>query len=102
MGIPFLDIFNIGAKILDKVIPDPAAKAAAQLELAKLNQAGEFKEMEDALARDLAQVEINKIEAASDDRFKSGWRPFAGWTCGAGLAYSFLIQPISTFVSSLF
>lgn len=32
----------------------------------------------------LAQVELNKIEAASDSIYKSGWRPAAGWSCVAG------------------
>jgi len=35
-------ILNIGGKLIDKLIPDPAAKAAAQLELARLAQEGEL------------------------------------------------------------
>lgn len=81
-------------KILDKVIPDPQAKAQAQLEMLRLNQAGEFKELDSQLQRDLAQVEINKIEAGSDSFFKSGWRPAVGWTCAGGLAYQILIRPL--------
>jgi hypothetical protein len=81
-------------KILDKVIPDPQAKAQAQLEMLRLNQAGEFKEIDSQLQRDLAQVEINKIEAGSDSFFKSGWRPAVGWTCAGGLAYQILIRPL--------
>ena len=34
-------LLNIGGKLIDKLIPDPAAKAAAQLELARLAQEGE-------------------------------------------------------------
>lgn len=40
------------------------------------------------------QLEINKIEAASESAFKGNWRPFIGWLCGAALAYQFLIRPI--------
>lgn len=40
------------------------------------------------------QVDLNKIEAASDSTFKSGWRPMVGWICCAGLAYVFLVRPI--------
>ena len=38
-------LLEIGAKILDKVIPDPEAKAKAQLELQKLAQDGELAKM---------------------------------------------------------
>jgi hypothetical protein len=37
-------------------------------------------------ATDLAQVEVNKIEAASSNLFVSGWRPAVGWGGVAGLA----------------
>ena len=40
------------------------------------------------------QIEINKAEASNPSIFVSGWRPFVGWVCGMGLAYSFLGQPL--------
>jgi hypothetical protein len=46
----------------------------------------------------LAQIEVNKIEAASASFFKSGWRPGAGWVCVAGLSYDFLVRPILPWV----
>ena len=39
-------ILAIGSKLLDKFIPDPQAKAQAQLELAKMEAEGQFKELE--------------------------------------------------------
>ena len=36
------DIIGAGLKIIDKVIPDPAAKAAAQLELQKIANEGKL------------------------------------------------------------
>jgi len=89
-----LDILTVGSKLIDRIIPDPQQKAAAQLELFRAHQAGEFKEMDNALQLALAQNETNKIEAASDMFFKSGWRPFVGWVCGCGLAYQFLLRPL--------
>lgn len=49
-----------------------------------------------ALAKslDLAQIEVNKEEAKSGLIFVSGWRPFVGWTCGAALAWTFVVSPI--------
>jgi uncharacterized membrane protein len=33
----------------------------------------------------LAQLEVNKAEAASGSLFKGGWRPAIGWICGLAL-----------------
>lgn len=38
-------ILNIGGKLIDKLIPDPEAKARAQLELAQMAQTGELAKM---------------------------------------------------------
>ena len=46
----------------------------------------------------LAQLEINKAEAASGSLFKGGWRPFIGWTSGIAFAYHFVLQPLLVFV----
>ena len=94
-------LLDAGLRILDKVIPDPQAKAQAQLELLKLQQAGEFRQMEADLQLSLAQTEVNKVEAASPDLFKSGWRPGAGWICVLGLAYQFLLQPLLAWGSTI-
>ncbi len=48
------------------------------------------------------QQEINKIEAASDNLFKSGWRPFVGWSCGWAVAWHFSIGPFFSYVLSIF
>ena len=80
--------------ILDKVIPDPEARARAQLDLLRLQQEGQFKELDAQLQVNLAQAEINKIEAASQSGYQAGWRPLAGYVCVAGLAYEFLLRPL--------
>jgi hypothetical protein len=46
---------------------------------------------------DVAQLEINKAEAAHRSIFVAGWRPFIGWTCGVALAYTYVVQPILVF-----
>tara|TARA_R110002020_G_scaffold383526_2_gene594166 strand:+ start:230 stop:637 length:408 start_codon:yes stop_codon:yes gene_type:complete len=46
---------------------------------------------------DIAQLDINKTEAAHRSIFVAGWRPFIGWTCGVALAYTYVIQPILVF-----
>ena len=42
---PLAALLDVGGKLIDKLIPDPEAKAKAQLELAKLAQDGELAKM---------------------------------------------------------
>ena len=89
-------------KVLDKFFPDPAVKQQAQLQILQLQQAGEFKELDSQLQRDLSQADINKVEAASPDFFRGGWRPAVGWVCVVGLLYDFLTQPLLSWASNAF
>jgi hypothetical protein len=67
---------------------------SAKLELIKLQQSGD-------LAQIAGQLEINKAEAANPSPFTSGWRPFVGWTCGAGFAVQFVVEPVGEWISAL-
>ena len=79
------------SSILDKFIPDADERARLAHEIATMaeRQAHELA---------LAQIDVNKAEAASSSVFKGGWRPFIGWTCGAAFAYHFVLQPLAVFV----
>lgn len=79
-------ILELGAKLLDKIIPDKDARDKAQAELLKAAQDNDFQ-----LA--LAQIRVNEEEAKSENLFKSGWRPAIGWTCTFGLVYNFVLYP---------
>lgn len=87
--------------IIDKLVPDPAQKAQMQIEAMKMTQAGEFKEIDAQLQRDLAQIAVNQTEAASPDFFKSGWRPSVGWICSAGLGIQFIVAPMASWGAAL-
>lgn len=78
--------------LLDKFIPDAGEKAKLAHEIATMaeKQAHELA---------LAQIEVNKAEAASGSIFKGGWRPFIGWTCGVAFAYHFVVQPFMIFIA---
>lgn len=80
-------------QILDKIIPDPQAAADAKLKALELAQKGELATLDADLKLALGQMEVNRAEAATD-AFRGGWRPFAGWCCGVGLAYTFLLKPL--------
>lgn len=99
MGIPILDA---AIKIIDKIIPDPAAKAEAKLKVLELEQSGWLKELEAEKELALGQLEVNKIEAASPDFFRGGWRPAVGWTCATGLAVQFVLAPLLPWIVGVF
>lgn len=98
----WLDAIPLIGKVLDRLIPDPAAKAQAQLDLLKMQQSGELAQL--AADTDLAkgQTDVNKQEAASTNTFVSGWRPFIGWVCGLGMASQFVIGPLFTWGATLY
>lgn len=50
----------------------------------------------------LGQVDIDKLEAVSESRFDSGWRPFIGWVCGLALAMSILVEPTVNYLAGWF
>jgi len=65
---PISALIGIGTKLIDKLIPDPEAKARAQLELAKMAQDGQLEEMKTQMSAILA-------EAQSADPWTSRARP---------------------------
>ena len=72
-------LLNVGGKLIDKLIPDPEAKAKAQLDLAKMAQDGELARM--ANETDLYKTEQNnltdrlKSDMASDSWLSKNIRP---------------------------
>ena len=89
---PFSPIIELVGKVIDKAIPDPEAKARAQIELLKLQQEGQFRAEENALTLAMGQIAVNTEEAKSGSLFIGGWRPCIGWTCAGGLLYQFLFR----------
>jgi len=70
-----------------KFIQDKDAAAKMAHELATLAD----KQAQQAM---LAQIEVNKAEAAGN-WFQASWRPLCGYVCVMGLAVNFLISPIA-------
>lgn len=98
---PISILLDIGGKVIDRVFPDPVAKAQAQLELFKLQQSGELAALSADVQMTLGQLDVNKAEASNPNTFVSGWRPFVGWTCGAGFAVQLVVGPFATWGSRL-
>ena len=73
--IPMAALFNIGMKVLDKVIPDPEARAKAQAELLKVQQEGRLAELN---ADNVEAQELTKRQQAdmsSDSWLSKNIRP---------------------------
>ena len=78
------------AGLLDKFIEDKDTKNAL---------AHEISTMAERHAQELAkgQLEVNKVEAASQSMFVAGWSPAVGWVCVLGMASNFIIIPMANF-----
>ena len=77
--------------VLDRFFPNKEEKAKAQREIAS--------RLTEHLAKvDIAQIQVNQQEAIHRNLFVAGWRPFIGWSCGLALFYTYLAQPVITFV----
>lgn len=65
--------------------------------------AHEIATMAEKHANDIAkaQIEVNKVEAASSSLWVSGWRPAVGWVCVMGMAGNFMVIPFANFVLAL-
>jgi hypothetical protein len=79
--IPLAGLLDIGGKLIDKLVPDPAAKAKAQLDLAALAQNGELAAM--ANETKLFETDQNNItdrwkaDMASDSWLSKNIRPLS-------------------------
>ena len=83
------DAIATGLRILDKFVPDPAARQAAEIQLRQSLQLW-----------DKGQTDVNAVEASNANVFVSGWRPFIGWVCGLALAYQYVAAPLLMWMAS--
>ena len=94
MGIPIIsDIFgtilNPVKEIISEVVVDKDKRDQINLQLAQLQDQAQAR-LDSQLQ---AQIEVNRVEAASGSVFVAGWRPAIGWVGAASLAYSFILSP---------
>lgn len=90
-----MDLLGIGSviesvgKVAEHFVTTDKEKMALELESRKIDQ-----------QNDMAQIDVNKMEAQSGSLFVSGWRPFVGWTCGFALCYVAILYPFMQFVAT--
>lgn len=68
-------IVGVGMKLIDKLIPDPQAKAQAQLELAKLAQEGKLAEIQADTAEAQEVTKRAQADMTSDSWLSKNIRP---------------------------
>jgi uncharacterized membrane protein (DUF106 family) len=88
------DIIGVGMKILDKVIPDPTAKAEAQAKLLELQQQGRLAELQADQTEMQELTKRQEADMASDSWLSKNIRPM---TLIAILAGYFIFAFMSAF-----
>ena len=78
---------DVVGRILDNLFTTDEEKLTKQEALLRLTQEPQ-----------LAQIELNKIEAGHRSIFVAGWRPFIGWVCGFGLAWHYILYDMFIWV----
>ena len=69
--------------LIDELYTTPEERAEAKLRVLELEQKA-----------NMAQMEVNAVEAAHPSLFVSGWRPAVGWTCVSALVMTFILLPL--------
>jgi uncharacterized membrane protein (DUF106 family) len=88
------DIISVGMKILDKVIPDPTAKAEAQAKLLEIQQQGRLAELQADQTEMQEVTKRQESDMASDSWLSKNIRPM---TLIAILAGYFIFAFMSAF-----
>ena len=88
-------LFDLGSKILDKVLPDKDAAAKAKIALLEITQKGELQALAQEFEFAKSQIAVNQEEAKSSNLFVSGWRPAVGWLCCAAYAFNYILMPLA-------
>ena len=87
------DIIGQGLAIINKFVPDPQAKAAAEAEFRAQVLAA-------SAQSDAAQSQTNTAEAGNGNTFVAGWRPAIGWVCALALFYQYVGKPMLTWIGA--
>lgn len=77
---------GLGSELIKRIIPDKEKQAEAQLELVRLHQAGELKELDAAMQAIVA-------EAKSEHWLTANWRPITMLTFVAIVANNHILYP---------
>ena len=83
-------VVGIAGNFLNKFVADKNLKMQLEHELKTQLQTA-----------NLAQIEVNKVEAASKNWFVAGWRPSVGWGCSVAMIVHFIVLPVGEWIAAL-
>lgn len=83
--------------IVSEVVVDKDKRDQVNLELRRIEDQAEAR----LVQLQQGQIEVNKVEAASNSTFVAGWRPAVGWVGAAGMAWTVLLLPICSWTASV-
>ena len=81
--------------LLSRLIPDKSERDKLAHEIATMAE----KQAHDQV---MAQIEVNRTEAAHNSLYVAGWRPCIGWACGVAMAFNYVGVPVIETVSVLY
>lgn len=96
---PFTAALDLGKVAIERIWPDANRRAEEMYKLETLRAQGRLEQLNAEVRILLAQMDVNKTEAAHSSIFVAGWRPGAGWVCVLGLFYTFFLRPILEWAS---
>jgi hypothetical protein len=73
--LPIAALLDVGMKVLDKFVPDPAAKAKAQAELLQMQQEGRLAELNADNIENQELTKRHEADMASDSWLSKNIRP---------------------------
>jgi hypothetical protein len=81
--------------LLSRIIPDKSERDRLAYEIATMAEKQAHEQV-------MAQIEVNKTEAAHNSLYVAGWRPFIGWSCGIAMAFNYIGIPLIETVCVLY
>jgi len=75
--LPLAAILDVGMRVLDKFVPDPQAKANAQMELLKMQQEGRLAELQADVKEQEELTKRLEADMASDSWLSKNIRPMS-------------------------
>ena len=73
--IPIAALLNVGSKLIDKLIPDPEAKARAQVQLLEMQQKGELAQLQADVTEQEELTKRLQADMSSDSWLSKNIRP---------------------------
>ena len=87
IGLDLGKVVEEGADLLKRFIPDKAEREKMAHDIATMGAKHQHQ-------IDLAQMSVNKQEAAHKSIFVAGWRPAVGWVCVTAMGLNFIFFPL--------